>query len=129
MDSMSSSPSSSNFMYLFGAIILVCVAIYFLLLAIDSLGLEEKKTQAKVSSKGYKQAGKTYITQIVANRPIVLPQVKPEMYILEVEIQGRKIECVVDKSLFDRIEVGEEVQVLYQKRRILGKIQVIQVIH
>ncbi len=125
----SSSPSSSNFMYLFGAIILFCVAIYFLLLAIDSLGLEEKKTQVKVISKGYKQAGKTYITQIVANRPIVLPQVKPEMYILGVEIQGREIECVVDKSLFDRIEVGEEIQVLYQKRRILGKIQVIQVIH
>lgn len=116
-------------MYLFGAIILFCVAIYFLLLAIDSLGLEEKKTQVKVISKGYKQAGKTYITQIVANRPIVLPQVKPEMYILGVEIQGREIECVVDKSLFDRIEVGEEIQVLYQKRRILGKIQVIQVIH
>ena len=126
---MSSSPSSSNFMYLFGAIILVCVAIYFLLLAIDSLGLEEKKTQAKVISKGYKQATKTYITQIVNNRPKLFPTFKPEMYILEVEIQGRKIECVIDKSLFDRIEVGEEVQVLYKKRRILGKIQVIQVIH
>lgn len=125
----SSSPSHSNFMYLFGAIILSCVAIYFLLLAIDSFGLEEKKAKGRVISKGYRQGGKTYITQIVANRPVVLPQVKPEMYILEVEIQGKRAECVVDPSLFGRIEIGEEITVVYQKRRILGKIQVIKVIH
>ena len=118
---------SANFMYIFGAIILVCVAIYFLFLAIDSLGLEEKKGIAKVISKGYKQAGKTYITQIVANRPVVLPQVKPEMYILQVDLEDKKTECAVDKSLYEAINPEDQVQVIYQKRRILGKIQVLKV--
>jgi hypothetical protein len=120
-------PQSANFMYIFGAIILVCVAIYFLFMAIDSLGLKEEKATAKVISKGYKQAGKTYITQIVANRPVVLPQVKPEMYILQVEIEGKKTECAVDKSLYEAINPEDQVQVVYQKRRILGKSQVLKV--
>ena len=120
-------PQSANFMYIFGAIILVCVAIYFLFMAIDSLGLKEEKATAKVISKGYKQAGKTYITQIVANRPVVLPQVKPEMYIFQVELEGKKTECAVDKSLYEVINPEDQVQVIYQKRRILGKIQVLKV--
>lgn len=118
---------SANFMYIFGAIILVCVAIYFLFLAIDSLGLQEQKGTAKVTGKGYRQAGKTYITQIVANRPVVLPQVKPEMYILQLDIGGSKTECAVDKSLYEVINPEDQVQVIYQKRRILGKIQVLKV--
>ncbi len=120
-------PSSANFMYIFGAIILVCVGIYFLFMAVDGLGLSDQRGTAKVIAKGYRQAGKTYITQIVANRPVVLPQVTPEMYILQLDIGGSRTEAAVDKDLYEAINPEDQVQVIYQKRRILGKIQVLKV--
>lgn len=119
--------SSSNFMYIFGGIVLVCVAIYFLFIAIDNFCLKEEKTTAKVISKGYKQAGKTYITQIVANRPVVLPQVNPEMFILQIDLNGQKTECAVDKDLYEAINPEDTVHIVYQRRRIVGKIQVLRV--
>lgn len=115
-------------MYIFGAIAIVCFALYFLFMAIDGLGLKETQATAKVIAKGYKQAGKTYVTQIVANRPVVLPQATPEMYLLQLNIGGKKTECAVEKSIYENINAEDLIQVIFQKRRILGKVQVLRVV-
>jgi hypothetical protein len=120
-------PASANFMYIVGAVVLVCVAFYFLFMAVDGWGLADRKGTARILAKGYKEAGKTYITQIVAGRPVVLPQAKPEMYLLKLDIDGKETECVVEKSLYDAVNPEDEIQVVYQKRRILGSLQVVKV--
>ena len=124
-----SPPASANFMYIVGAVVLVCVGLYVVFMAVDGWGLTDRKATARVLAKGYKEAGKTYITQIVANRPVVLPQARPEMYLLKLDLGGKETESAVEKALYDAVNPGDQVQVVYQKRRILGSLQVVKVMH
>ena len=56
------------FMYIFGAIILVCVIGWYGFNAIDSLGLENQSGTAKVVAKEHRDASQTYTTDIIAGK-------------------------------------------------------------
>lgn len=120
-------PQSSRFMVKFGIVIVIGVAIYFLFMAIDGIGLKHQTGTAMVIGKTYRESGKTYRTQKIGNRTLTIPQHTPEMYILQLTIGGKQTECAVDKSLYDAVQREDEVNVIYQKRRIMGHLQVIDV--
>lgn len=117
-----------NFMVILGGIVLCCVAIYFLFMAINDIALEKKEGYATVAGKGYREAGRTYTTQVIGGRAHTIPQSTPEMYILMLDIAGRQIECAVSRDLYGMINAGEKVTVVYQRRRITGGLQVLDVI-
>lgn len=115
-------------MYVFGGVILVGVALYFLFMAVDGQALGNTKGTARVVDKEYREAGRTYTTEIIGGQTRTIPRVTPEMYILKLEIDGRQTEAPVAKSLYDAVNKGDKVQVVYRRRRITGALQVTDVI-
>jgi hypothetical protein len=114
-------------MYIAGIVILICVGLYFLFMAVDGLGLEVQTGTAKVLGLEYREAGKTYTTEIINNRPYVRPQARPEMYLLKLDINGRETAGAVPRALYEAVQPGDQVRVTYQRRRITGLLQVLEV--
>lgn len=120
-------PKPSRFIILFGAAVLIGVASYYLFMLIDGAGLPDIEGTAIVHGKEYREAGTTYTTQKIGDRMQTIPQSTAEMYVLSLEIEGVKTEAAVDKKLYEEIQMGEQVKVIYQRRRLLGSLQVLKV--
>ena len=120
-------PRPKSFMPAVGAVALVGVALYFGFMAVDGLGLRDQRGTARVAAKEYREAGRSYATQPVGGHNLTRVQTTPEMYILELEIDGRPSACPVAKETYDAVAVGDQLQVTYQQRRVLGRLQVTEV--
>lgn len=114
-------------MYKVGVVVIVLVALYGLFMALNTAGLSEQTASASVSGKAYKEPGKTYVTQVIAGRSYVRPQVTPEAYLINVTIDGKKATGQVDQSLFEELKEGDQVKVVYVKQRLTGSIQILRV--
>lgn len=113
------------FMVIFGAIVVLSVALYFIFFIANTFGLEDKQAVATVLKKEYKAAGQTYVTQVIGGRTQTLPQITPEMHILIVSIGEKQAEVVVEKSVYNGIYIGAKISVTYQERRITGHLQIL----
>ena len=120
-------PKSTNFMVYVGGLMLAGFLIYLGFTAVNRLGLQDQTAKARVVGKDYKEAGQTYVTQKVGNKTLTIPQSYAEMYLLTLDIQGRPGACAVDKTVYDRLRVGDQVNVVYRRKRITGAIEVVSV--
>ena len=116
-----------SFMYVFGAIILICVVGWYAFNAIDSLALENRTGMARVVAKEHRDARQTYTTDIIGGKAQTVPRTLPEMYILKLDIGGRETSGVVEKDLYSAVNPQDEVRVTYQRRRITGGLQIVSV--
>jgi hypothetical protein len=114
-------------MYKVGAIVLVGVALYFLFTAANTFGLAEQTVTASVVSKAFREAGKTYVTQVIGGKTYTRPQTTPEAYLVTVKLDGKDATGAVDASLFEQLQQGDPVHVVYQKRRLTGATQIVRV--
>ncbi|HEU0177528.1 MAG TPA: hypothetical protein VFV58_24970 [Blastocatellia bacterium] len=121
---------SSNFnryMVILGAIIVVCVVLYFSFTTVDGVALGNQKGKATVVNKEYRETKRGYSTEIIGGRTKAVPRVTPEMYILKLKLDGKETEFAVEKELYSAVNVGDYVQIIYQRRRITGAIKIIEV--
>lgn len=118
---------SGTVMYRVGAVVLACVAIYFLFTAVNTLGLAEESGTGVVVGKAYREAGTTYHTQVIDGRSYVRPQATPDMYLLDLTIDEKSVQAEVERALFDDVEQGEQVEVVYRQHRLTGGTQVVRV--
>jgi hypothetical protein len=125
--SMPGGSSPGTPMYLIGAVVLVGVLCYAVFMAIDTFGLESTVTRASVVSTGYRAAGQTYVTEIINNRPYVIPKTVPEAFLADVEIDGAVVTAAVDKAVHDRLRAGDPVTVTIRRTRLTGRTQVVGV--
>ena len=109
-----------------GVIVALCVA-YWLFAVVDRVGLADERATAIVLAKEHRGPGRTYLTQIVNNRPVVLPQETGDIFALALDVDGTRAQGSVDKSLFDSVEVNQKVNVVYQRRRLTGGLQIVSV--
>jgi hypothetical protein len=114
-------------MFILGAVILVGVLGWMLFQAVDGLGLETNVAPAQVVAKGYREAGRTYVTQIINNRPLVVPQTTPEAWFFELDLSGARTEAVVTRETFERVQAGDQVIVSFARRRLTGGLTVVNV--
>ena len=114
-------------MYILGAIILVGVLGWMLFQAVDGLALQSSVAPARVVAKGYRAAGKTYITQIINNRPLVVPQTTPEAWILELDVADTRAQAAVSQETFDHLDIGDQVIVSLARRRVTGGVMIVSV--
>ncbi len=117
----------TNFMVIFGGIVVAGFLVYLIFMAANNFGLSEKKGTATILEKGYRQAGRTYITQVIGKRTMTIPQITPEMYILKLDINGRQAEFAASKSQYNALNAGDQVQMTYKHKRITGSMQVLNV--
>lgn len=125
---MSSRPTGArNAMYLVGVLTMVGVALYLGFTAVNGWGLSEKGGRASVVAKERVDPGSTYATRIIGGQRVVTRQETPELYVLELEMNGRRTPAAVAPGLFESVEVGDEVAVTYEERRITGALRVLSV--
>jgi hypothetical protein len=127
MTTAASEAGAVSFMPILGGLILVVVASYFLFNAVDGTGLASRTGRAAVVGKQYRPAAQTYTRQVIGNQTLNVPQTTPEMFVLDLELEGRRVQGTTDRALYERISAGDQVQVTYQQRRITGALQVLDV--
>lgn len=113
-------PYASRFIYVFAAVILAGVGLYYSFLAVDGVGLSNREGVATVTGKEYREAGTTYSTQQIGDRMQTIPQSVPDAYLLQLDLNGQMAQFPVEKSLYDEISIGDRVGVGYQEKRITG---------
>ncbi len=126
-NSLPSVQQPTNIMVYLGALILAGFLVYFSFMATNSLGLKEETGPAVIISKGYRAAGKTYTTQKIGNRTLTIPQMTPEMYVLELDIEDKNAAFTVSRQMYDRLDAGDQINAVYRRKRITGGIQVVAI--
>lgn len=121
------SAQPTNIMVYLGGLILVGFVIYFCFWAINNLGLSEQSGTATVIGKAFHPAGTTYTTQKVGDRMLTIPQSTAEMYLLALRIDEKETAFAAPKEIYDRLNDGARVQVIFKRKRITGGLQVISV--
>jgi hypothetical protein len=114
-------------MYILGAVILVAVLGWMLFQAVDGLALPTAVAPARVVGRGYQAAGKTYITQIINNRPLVTSQTRPEAWLVELDVVDSRAQAAVPQEMFDRLNIGDQVIVSFSRRRLTGTVMIVDV--
>jgi hypothetical protein len=117
-------PTPRTPMYAIGIVVLAGLFCYVAFMAIDTVGLESKVVQARVVSTGYRAAGQTYVTQIIDNRPYVMPRTVPEMFLANLDLEGKIVTAAVDRSTHDRLRENDTVDVTFRRTRITGRTEV-----
>ena len=122
-----SAPKGTKFMTVLGAVILVAVAAYYAFASVDAMGLASQTATARVMGKDHRPMSQTYTREIIGGQMRTVPHVNPEMYILQLDLNGERASGVTDQLLFDRVNVGDTVKVTYQRRRLTRALQVVSV--
>jgi hypothetical protein len=113
-----------SFMPVVGAVVLAALAVYFVFMAVDGMGLSDQSGTAVVVGKQYRKSHETYTTERFGDTNVTRPSTVPEMYILELTIDGKPAAAAVEKSLFDAATTDDRMTVTYQRRRLTGTLQV-----
>jgi hypothetical protein len=120
-------PGPSRFFLAFGGIVLAGVLVYYAFMAVDGMGLTDQQGTGTVLSKEHRAPGRSYSTQIVGNRTLVVPQTTSDAYVLRLDILGLQAGALVDKQIYDNVLPNSQVIVTFQRRRLTGAIQVMTV--
>jgi hypothetical protein len=112
-------------MYVIGALVLAGAVLWMGAMVVDGIELKEQAAGAVVTGKSYRGAGKTYTQEIINNRSYVVAQERPELYALELLLDGRPVVGGVDRAMYEKVSAGDTVQVTYRRRRLTGRIDVV----
>ncbi|MEO7242697.1 MAG: hypothetical protein ABIW85_07260 [Variovorax sp.] len=121
-------PFAANpFIFIFSALALAAVLMYFGRGALDRLGLSDEPASAVITGKHYYPPGVTYHTTIAAGRAWTMADSTSEHYVLELNVGQEPIGTVVSKEIHDALKVGDRVQVTVHRTRFTRRLEVTQV--
>ncbi len=122
-----SSNGPNPIVYIIPAIVLVAVLVYYLYSAMDRLGLETQRTEARVTGKQFAAGSTTYNTNVVAGRAFVQSSTNPDLYVIALEVNGEAAGGAVTKEMFESLQPGEVVHVEFQRTRFSKQLLVTHV--
>jgi hypothetical protein len=117
----------SPFVYVFPAVILAAVLLYFLYGAVDRLGLETGQAEARVTGKQFAPGSTTYTTEVVGGRTVTRPHRNPEAYVVTLDVNGEATGGAVSRELYDSLQAGERVRVQFRRTRLSKRMLVTDV--
>jgi hypothetical protein len=121
-------PNRPNaFVYIFPALALVAVLVYFLYGAADRLGLETREAQALVTGKQFTPGSTTYNTNVVAGRTWTEASKYPDAYVVALQLDGEATAGMVSPQMYESLSPGERVRVSYRRTRFSKRILVTDV--
>ncbi|HYR91351.1 MAG TPA: hypothetical protein VE422_45260 [Terriglobia bacterium] len=121
-------PYSVNpLVYIFPAIVVTALLLYFVYGAIDRMGLETRTSLATVTGKQFNQAGTTYHTTVAGGRTWVQSDKTPESYVVMLNVGDERSVGLVSKELYQSLQANDTVQVKIRRTRITGRLEVVDV--
>jgi len=121
-------PYSANpFAYIFPAVALGAMLVYFMCAAIDRMGLEVRTAVATVTGKQFTESGKSYYTTIAGGRTWVEPQETPETYVVTLNMGDEHTVGLVSREMFESLNASDTVRVKIRRTRITGRLEVVEV--
>ena len=121
-------PYSANpFVYIFSIVAILAVVGYYGYIALDRFGLQTEQGTAEVRAKRHYARGETSVVNIVAGRPWVQSQETPETFVVNFKFNNGEIAAAVTPTVFAAIQSGDTVRIAYQRRRLSGKLEVVDV--
>jgi hypothetical protein len=119
---MSSSPT--RLVYVFPAVLLAAVLVYYLYGAIDRAGLETREAGALVTGKQIARGSTTYNTRVAGGRAWTEATENPETYVLTFVVDGEPTGGAVDADTYESVREGDSVRVAFQRTRISRRLRV-----
>ena len=113
--------------YVFPAVALAAVLLYYLYGAVDRFGLPTEQTEARVTGKQFAAGSTTYNTNVVGGRAWTQSSTNPDAHIVELDLQGVATGGVVTPELYESLRPGELVHVAFQRTRFTNQILVTDV--
>jgi hypothetical protein len=119
-------PFSANpYVYVFAAIVIGAVLVYYGFGLIDRMGVEVRSSAATVTGKQYTAGGKTYVTNVAGGRTWTQAQETPETYAVTLNVGGEPTVGLVSKQMFESLNAGDKVNVKFRRTRITKRLEVI----
>jgi hypothetical protein len=118
-------PPVNRIMVIVGGVIVAGMIAYALFYVINTAGLAQREAVAVVVEKEFREAGTTYTAQRIGKGMQTMAQRVPEMYILHLDVNGKRTACAVDRETYEGLRPGDEVDIVYEKHRITGGLQVL----
>ena len=121
-------PSGPNrLVYVFPALALAAVALYYGYGAVDQLGLETRQADVVVTGKQVVQGSTTYNTTIAGGRAWTQSTENPDAHIVAFEVDGEPTGGAVDPAAYDSLKAGDRVHVQFQRTRLSRRLVVTDV--
>ena len=115
------------FVYVFPAVLLVAVALYFGYGALDRVGLATMQGEAQVTGKQVTPASTTYTTEVIGGRTMTRANQNPEAYVVTLQVGGETTGAAVSQDVYESLRPGTQVQVSYRRTRISKRLVVTDV--
>ena len=113
--------------YVIPALALAVVVLYYLYGAADRFGLETHQADARVTGKQHTPGTTSYNTNIVAGRAWTQSTQTPDMYIVQLDLNGVETLGAVPPDVYASLQAGERVRVAFQRTRFTQRILVTDV--
>jgi hypothetical protein len=113
--------------YVVPAVALGAVLVYFLYGAIDRLGLETQRAEARVTGKQIASGSTTYNTNIVAGRAWTQGTKNADIHVIEFAVNGVATGGAVTPEMYASLQAGDVVRVEFQETRVTKQILVTDV--
>lgn len=125
-------PFSANpVVYIFSAVAIGAMVLYFGWGAIDRMGLREEEGSAVVTGKQYNPPGTTYRTTIAAGRAWTMTDATSDSYVLTLNLEQAAgpvpTVALVSQALFEAVQTGDKLHVSFRHTRLTKQLQVIAV--
>ena len=121
-------PQGPNpFVYIFPAVLLAAVAVYFIYGAVDRMGLEASPAEAQVTGKQFAAGSTTYTTEVIGGRTMTRANRNPEAYIVTLRVGSEESGSTVSKQLYDVLEAGQRVHVKVRRTRLSKRLLITDV--
>ena len=122
---MPQGPSPS--VYIFPAVALTAVLLYFLYGAVDRVGLDSRQAEGRVTGKQHTPGSTTYTTEVIGGRTMTRAHQNPEAYVVALDVGGEATGGAVTKELYDSLAPGARVRVRYRRTRVSKRLLVTSV--
>lgn|SRR4029453_9690903 len=119
--------SANPFVFIFSAVAILLVVLYFAYGTLDRLGLGSRSARAVVTGKQYNPPGTTYNTNIVAGRAWTQSHETPGTYAVMLRVGEEHTVGLVSKELFETLNTGDRVNVTVRQTRITRKLEAVEV--
>lgn len=127
MNKPMTSISANPFVFIFSAVLLVFVIVYFGWGALDHLALPVQQGSAIVTAKAYKPPGVSYRTVIAGDRAWTLADPTDEAYVLGLTVAQESTGAIVSKEMHNAVQPGDTVHVQMRRRRLSRQLEVVEV--